>query len=101
MLVLQDTSGRIYPADRCSWREPIVEPGAADDPNVINDPNARTDGYYIFDALFYDGVTATVDRLNGRAVTNVSGAGTPTAGGVVTLGQIGKSGRFFAISNQV
>ena len=99
MLVLQDTSGRIYPADRCSWREPIVEPGAADDPNVINDDNARTDGYYIFDALFYDGVTTTVERLNGRAVTDL-GSG-PTAGGVVTLGQIGKSGRFFAISNDV
>ena len=99
MMVIRAGDNRIYPADRCSWRYPNVSPGGTAASGTITDADARTNGYYIFDVDFYDGATAPTTALTGRPVANLSG--NVTAGGVCTLGQIGKSGRFFALSNEV
>ena len=101
-MVIQDATGRVYPADRCAWRYPVVNPGGTAASGTITDSDARTNGYYVFDVDFFDGVGGTIASpvtLSGRPVANLSG--NATNGGVVTLGQIGKSGRFVALSNEV
>ena len=102
MMVIQDENGVMYPADRCTWYQATVNPAATPSGNhrVITDSNARTDGYYVTDVRFYSGAVADGTRLSGRNSTDLT-ATTLVQGGIVTLGVIGKSGRFVAISNQV
>jgi hypothetical protein len=49
MLVIKDSSGVIYPADRCSWKQAAASGG----------------GYSINTAKFYDGATAGGAALTG------------------------------------
>ena len=73
MMVIEHGSGAtrtIYPADRCRWTQHTDADG----------------GYHVEDVFFYPGNAA------GAAITT-------TAGDTLTLGVIGKSGRFTGISN--
>ena len=91
-MVIRDGAGRIYPADRCTWVNRAVGTGG------ITDAGATSNGYYVADALFYNGGAAAGVPLEGGSNADLSRIN--QSGGVVTLGQIGKSGRFVALSNQ-
>ena len=93
MMVLRDGAGRIYPADRCTWVNRSVGGTGG-----ITDSGARTDGYYVADARFFDGTTANGRQLSGGSNADLSIA--TQVGGVIVIGQIGKSGRFVALANQ-
>jgi hypothetical protein len=99
MMVIRDGAGRIYPADACAWGYPAVNPGGAADANTITDADARTDGYYIYQVRYYTGGDVTGTPLAGRPVGDLNGVVVNL--GVCTLGQIGKSGRFVALTNPV
>ena len=67
----------LYPADRCTW---------------VQNASTNGSGYYITEAVFY----------NGAEATGVSLTSTPIPGGhvgTVRLGYIGKSGRFVPITD--
>ena len=70
--------GRLYPADRCTWTHTY---------------NSATEQYDVNGAVFYTGATNVVSGQPNAPLTIDLGSN-------VTLGYIGKSGRFVGISEE-